>query len=149
MELPRSALEVLASAEDFGGYRFEANCLRGEALRMLERHAEALEPLEQAAEDRPDDVAVNLALGWCYKRTGQLQKAIGALERAQRSNPGQAILPYNLACYWSLAGDKPKALELLKRALGMAPELRMLIPAESDFDALRGDPVFEELAAGR
>ena len=149
LELPHHALEVLESAEDFGSYRFEANCLRGEALRMMERHVEALVPLEQAAEDRPEDAKVNLALGWCYKRTGQLGRAIETLERAARANPNDEILPYNLACYWSLAGDKQKSLGWLKKALEMAPELRRLIPDESDFDFLRGDPAYEQLVDGK
>src|SRR5437016_4815401 len=56
--------------------------LLGEALRELSRYEEALLPLERSADLMPDDIRIWLALGWCYKRTGQLAKAIEALERA-------------------------------------------------------------------
>ena len=51
-----------------------------------------------------------LALGWCYKRTNRLAQAIDSLERALREHPDEALLHYNLACYWSLAANGPKAL---------------------------------------
>src|SRR3954471_2976561 len=56
--------------------------LLGESLRELKRYEEALLLLERSADLIPDDIHVWLALGCCYKRTGQLAKAINALERA-------------------------------------------------------------------
>ncbi len=88
--------------------------LLGEALRELSRYEEALLPLERSADLMPDDIHVLLALGWCYKRTGQLAKAIEALERAVRVDAGEAVLHYNLACYWSLARNRTLALRFLR-----------------------------------
>ena len=79
--------------------------LTGEALRVLGRYRDALKPLEVAASLRPGDVGVAIALGWCYKRTHRLAQAIDALGRAVRHNPDEALLHYNLSCYWSLAGN--------------------------------------------
>ena len=87
--------------------QFEACLLKGEALRSLERYREAIQPLEMAASLRPGDTGVALALGWCYKRTNRLAQAIDALDRARRHNPENPLLHYNLACYWSLAGNPP------------------------------------------
>ncbi len=128
--------------------QFEASFLAGEALRQMERYREALKPLEVASKLRPGDASVAIALGWCYKRTHRLAQAIDALECAGRHNPSEPILQYNLACYWSLAGNAPKALDSLTQALDLEPELRSLIPDEPDFDMLRGDPEFERLAVG-
>ena len=91
--------------------------LLGETLRELECFHEALFPLERSANLMPDDIHVWLALGWCYKRTGHLAKAIVALERAVKIDPGEAILHYNLACYWSLARNRTKSLRYLAHAL--------------------------------
>jgi tetratricopeptide (TPR) repeat protein len=146
--LPARALAVLDSRGDWATMRFEANFLRGEALRSLERYRDALTPLEVAAKLRPGDAAVAIALGWCYKRTHRLAQAIDALERAVRHDSEEPLLHYNLACYWSLAGNADKALDELATALDLEPGLRTLIADESDFDLLRGNPAFERLTVG-
>jgi len=148
LNLPARALEILQGRADWATMQFEASYLTGEALRVLGRHREALKPLEVAAGLRPAQVDVAIALGWCYKRTHRLAQAVDALERALRENPQEALLHYNLACYWSLAANPAKALESLTSALDLKPGLRELIAGESDFDALRGNPEFERLAVG-
>ena len=148
LELPRRSLQILESRPDWSTMQFEANLLKGEALRCLERYREALRPLEIAASLRPSDSRVALALGWCYKRTNRLAQAIDSLERALREHPEHALLHYNLACYWSLAGNSPKALDALSMALELDADLRSLIAEESDFDHLRGDPEFDRLTLG-
>jgi tetratricopeptide (TPR) repeat protein len=146
--LPSHALAVLEARGDWATMRFEASYLKGEALRALERYRDALAPLEVAAKLRPGDVEVAVALGWCYKRTHRLAQAIDALERAARHSPDEPLLHYNLACYWSLAGNAEKALDELATALDLEPRLRALIADESDFDSLRGNPAFERLTIG-
>src|SRR5262245_51210803 len=130
LNLPGRTLEILERRADWATMQFEASFLAGEALRSLERYREALKPLEVAAALRPANVEVAIALGWCYKRTHRLAQAIDALERAERHNPDTALLHYNLACYWSLAGNAPKALDSLAVALDLDAELRGLIPDE-------------------
>jgi tetratricopeptide (TPR) repeat protein len=149
LELPGRSLDILNSRPEWSNMQFEASVLKGEALRNLKHYREALKPLELAAELRPNDARVALALGWCYKRTNRLAQAIDSLERALQENPGQALLHYNLACYWSLAGNSAKALDQLATALELDPELRALIADEADFDRLRGHPEFERLSQGR
>jgi tetratricopeptide (TPR) repeat protein len=148
LNLPARALEILEERADWATMQFEASLLTGEALRSLERYREALKPLELAAKIRPGDVAVAIALGWCYKRTHRLAQAIDALERAERHAPDHPLLHFNLACYWSLAANPGKALDELAIALELEPELRSLLADESDFDALRGNPEFERLTVG-
>jgi tetratricopeptide (TPR) repeat protein len=148
LDLPRSALDILQSRSDWATMQFEASFLTGEALRVLGRYREALKPLEVAAGLKPGDVDVAIALGWCYKRTHRLAQAIDALERAERENPQHALIHFNLACYWSLAGNPAKSLDELTVALELDPKLRNLIPGESDFDAVRGLPEFERLVVG-
>jgi tetratricopeptide (TPR) repeat protein len=149
LSLPQRALEILQNRSDWATMQFEASFLMGEALRSLERYREALKPLEVAAALRPAEIGVAIALGWCYKRTHRLAQAIDALERAGRHNPSPpGLLHYNLACYWSLAGNAAKALDELAAALDLDPDLRNLIADETDFDQLRGNPEFERLTVG-
>jgi tetratricopeptide (TPR) repeat protein len=147
LNLPGKALEILQSRSDWPTMQFESSSLIGETLRVLGRYRDALKPLEVAASLRPGDVGVAIALGWCYKRTHRLAQAIDALGRAVRHNPEVALLHYNLSCYWSLAGNPVMSLQKLTDALELDPDLRTLIPNESDFDAVRGNPDFDRLAA--
>jgi tetratricopeptide (TPR) repeat protein len=145
LELPERALEILHSRSDWGEFSFEVNLLTGEALRAQGHYREALEPLEAAARLRATDLSVSIALGWCYKRTHRLAQAIDALDRAFNEHPDEAILPYNLACYWTLAGNREKALVALATALELDPDYRDQIDGESDFDLIREDPDFQQL----
>ena len=149
LDLPRRALEILEGRQDWMSMQFEASLFKGEALSGLNRYRDALRPLEVAAALRPGDLRVALALGWCFKRTNRLAQAIDSLERALKEHPDEALLHYNLACYWSLAANGSKALDELSTALDLDPNLRTLITNESDFAGLRGDPEFERLVFGR
>ena len=148
LELPHRTLQILEERRDWSPMPFEAGFLKGEALRCLDRYREAIKPLEAAAAIRPGDTQVALALGWCYKRTNRLAQAIDALERALREHRDEPLLHYNLACYWSLAGESARALEALSTALDLDPDLRALIAEEQDFDQLRGNPEFDRLIMG-
>lgn len=145
LEMPGNALRILEGRSEWPLMTFEANFLKGEALRSLDRHREALACLEVAASLRPEDVAVALAQGWCYKRTNRLAEAVDALERALRQEPDNALIHYNLACYWSLAANAPKALEELAIALQLRPEMRRMVADEGDFDSIRNETAFERL----
>jgi Flp pilus assembly protein TadD len=146
--LPDHALQTLGRLGDPKGFDGQSLYLWGEALRASNRYLEALLPLQRAAKAAPNDIRISVALGWCYKRTGQLKLAIEALELALLIEPEEAVLRYNLACYLSLAGRKRRALRYLAQALEIDPSYRRLIPAESDFDRLRDDPEFHAICEG-
>jgi Flp pilus assembly protein TadD len=145
--MPHHALQTLGRLGDPTGFDADALYLWGEGLRAMQRHFEALMPLERAARLAPEDVRVRVALGWCYKRTGRLDLAIASLEKAANINPSEALLRYNLACYLSLAGQKRQALQYLSQALAMDPVYRDMVEEETDFDPIRSDPEFRAICA--
>jgi hypothetical protein len=55
------------------------------------------------------------------------------------------VLHYNLACYWSLARRRDRALDCLSHALELDVAYRALIDDEPDFDPLRNDPEFRSI----
>ena len=116
--------------------------LRGRAYRVMERYAEAIEPLTAAKEADPENIHVLLTLGWCYKRVDRIDAAIQALEDALAVKPDEAIILYNLACYWSLANNVPLALFYLSRAFDLDPDYRDMVAEETDFDPMRDHPEF-------
>ncbi len=133
--------------------RYLYHSLTAESLRLIERFDEALPHLHAAKEERPSAIPTYVGLGWCYKRTGQLHKAIESLEEAEqvaRSHdiPSHlALILYNLACYHSLAGDKEKMLGRLREALSIDDEYRRSVADETDFDPFRHDPAFVALVS--
>lgn len=143
--LAQRALDALAPAAESSAQRMEFLYLTGLAFRAMHRYAEAVPPLVAAAELSPDNVPIWLALGWCYKRIGRLDKAIQSLEQALAANQQEAIVHYNLACYCSLAGDVDRALRFLAQSFDMDPHYRDLVGDESDFDPVRDLPDFQAL----
>jgi Flp pilus assembly protein TadD len=143
--MARHALEVLARYGDPDSLNEHGLYLKGECLRALGEFDEALKPLYKAAQADPDNVGVWLALGWCHKRTGRIDLAIESLEEALAVEPSDALVHYNLACYWALVGKKRQALSYLAKAFDLKEEYRTLVADEPDFDAIRSDPGFQAL----
>jgi tetratricopeptide (TPR) repeat protein len=145
--LAQRALAILDRLGRREARRSPALYLRGLALREMERYCEAIEPLKEAAESEPENIHIWLALGWCEKRCGRLDLAIQALEEALAVDSSEAIIHYNLACYWSLAANVKLALDYLSRAFDIDPNYRDLVAAESDFDPIRHHPEFQALTS--
>lgn len=121
--------------------------LKGQAYRVMERHAEAVDALLEARDLDTDNVHVLLALGWCYKRLGKIDSAIQALEDALACCPDDAIIHYNLACYWALVQNVPLALVYLSQSFDLDPDYRDMVATEPDFDPLRDHPEFVALTS--
>ena len=66
--------------------------------------------VSKAGNQEPENVGLLMGMAWCYKRIDRLSRAIDSMEEAYRAHPDEAVVLYNLACYFSLAGNKPKAL---------------------------------------
>jgi tetratricopeptide (TPR) repeat protein len=76
-----------------------------------------------------------------------LDRAIESLEEALTVDPSGAIIHYNLACYWSLAGSVDVALAYLGNAFEIDASFRDLVDGEVDFDPIREHPAFRELTS--
>lgn len=147
LNMPRQALEMLDRIDKPGTFRGQHLYLKGEALRALERYQEAVPVLVDAVDLAPSNIHAWLALGWCYKRIDQLDKAIDSLERAREVDASEPLIEYNLACYYSLQGSKSQALASLSRAISANPAFRDLVGRETDFDPIRSDPGFQALVS--
>ena len=145
--LAQRAIDVLSQLEETDGRRAQILYLKGQALRAMERYTEAIAPLCESAELDPENIHVWLALGWCQKRSGRLDLAIQALEEALAADSSEAIVHYNLACYWSLANNAKLAVAYLSRAFDIDCNFRDLVAEETDFDPLRNHPDFLALTS--
>ncbi len=146
-QLARRALAMLQSARQIGGDSSEALYLEGEALRTMHCWSDAIKPLEAALDENSESIHIHLALAWCYKRIGKLDLAIEALEAGLIVDPTAGILYYNLACYWSLAGNARLAVNYLTEAFDLDAEYRDMVGREEDFNPIRNHPAFVSLTS--
>ena len=79
-------------------------------------------------------------------RVGLVSKALRPVESGRRydarGHEDEPLVDYNLACYYSLEGQKPLAIVHLAAAIESDPTYRDLVHDEPDFDPLRSDPNF-------
>ena len=142
----RHALEALERTEHRELLGFQSSFLAGEALRGLGRHGEALEMYEQSLELDSENITLYVSMATCHKRLDNIEQAIEVLEDALMIEPASAEVLYSLACYWSVARGRRRALNFLSRALDRDRQLRAMLDAETDFDPIRSDPRFRSLS---
>ncbi|HEY0981109.1 tetratricopeptide repeat protein [Schlesneria sp.] len=147
LNMPDHALRELGHIEDVGDERYNVSMLHGEALLMKGEMQPALDDFREAHKEKPTELNALMRMAWCYKRVDQLPRAIDAMKLAYQFHKDVPVVLYNLACYYSLAGEKFEALSWLGRAFRMDRELLKLVPRETDFDPLRNDLDFQHLMA--
>ena len=117
----------------------------GQALRLLGRYQQAVGPLLSAVRRQPAQRSGWVALGWCLKRSGQVDRAASVLAQAISAVPDDAVLHFNFACYLALLGQAEPAISELLWALDLDPELRRRLASEHDFDPIRANPAFQAI----
>jgi tetratricopeptide (TPR) repeat protein len=145
LDLPDRALRELSEIDDKDESSYEYYLLRGEALRAKSDHRTALDAFRKALEIKPDDLSALMGMAWCFKRIDRVSQSIDTMLHAYDAHKEVPVVLYNLACYYSLSGEKELALSWLGRALRMDRGFTKLIPREADFDSLREDPDFLHL----
>jgi hypothetical protein len=97
----------------------------------------------------PDSIERTLSELWDPVRplyeAGEYGEAADRGRELIEAHPDQGYLYYNVACCESLAGRTADALEHLRQVIGMWEGGRELARADSDFDPIRDEPVFQEL----
>jgi tetratricopeptide (TPR) repeat protein len=145
LELPDAALRRLGLFQDAESTPAAVEQLRGEVYRQKEDYEKALRHFERVPTQDGKHLELRMSMAWCFKRIGRLDKAIEAMKLAYRESPKTAVVLYNLACYYALAGEKDEALSWLGRAIRMDGSYRQRVPKESDFDSIRNDRDFQYL----
>ncbi|MDQ1311294.1 MAG: adenylate cyclase, partial [Pseudomonadota bacterium] len=64
-----------------------------------------------------------------------------------RARPDEFGTAYNLACAYSVLGERDKAIDMLERAARQGGGNLGWIRQDPDFDSLRDDPRFQRLVA--
>ncbi len=78
---------------------------------------------------------------------GDYAEVVARGRAALEAGPQYGLLFYNVACCESLTGETTEALEHLRRAIELSEQFRDYAKNDSDLDAIRGEPAFQQLVA--
>lgn len=105
---PQKVLELSQGLAEDDLLRFDYHLLRGLAHMQAGRYAEAIVDLEAGSAAYDSDVRLLNALGFCFSRIGQKDKARAALEASLRLNPDQDRARQLLAALEKIQDGKTK-----------------------------------------
>ena len=97
LNMPQNALSMLARIDDAGTFRGQQLYLTGEALRALERFAEALPHYEATLETYPNVPEAQCNFATALAMTSHVAEAIAHYEIALRLKPDFSAARENLA----------------------------------------------------
>ena len=113
--------------------------------------------IDLRVDDHPEPIdelsrllSIQLAYSALFKagalnKEGDLEGAVREAERAAELNPDIPEVLYDLACYYSLAGNTERALATLDRALSLAPEFKKMASEDPDLKPLRAEEAFKTM----
>lgn len=93
----------------------------------------------------PDDVRAIYLHAAHMPELGRAEEGERLIRQALELAPDDGPVLYNSACFYSLAGNKDKALDLLEKAMHQGAAGLTWIKHDSDFDPLRDEPRFKAL----
>ena len=117
-EAQRLCRVILQAAPQYTG----ALHLLGVVTSELGRHEEAIVPLEQAVQLRPDVAAFHSNLGLVYQRAGNLERAAAQQEEAIRLAPAFAGAHFTLGVVRREQGKLDEALAAYREAIRLQPD---------------------------
>jgi tetratricopeptide (TPR) repeat protein len=145
LEMPEHALREIGQIG--GKVRDAADCLRlkGDAFKALLRDDDAVTAYTRTLVEWPDCLPALLGIATCYRRLGQLGRAVAAVEDANRYHPNEPAVLFALARLYMLTGETSRALGWLGRAVRMCPEVGGWAEADEDFSCVKQNPYFQLL----
>jgi tetratricopeptide (TPR) repeat protein len=144
-QLAKRAIRLVLELQPDASQRWQRDLVLGQALRLLKKYDLAVRPLLASVRRNPAERQGWIALGWCLKRTGELERAANVAAKGILHHPNDAVLHYNLACYLALLQQSELAISEIIWALELKPQLRKRLAKEPDFKALRDNDAFQAI----
>ena len=119
----------------------------GDRARAAETGRIALAGLTRQTELEPDNARAHYMAALAHARLGDAAAGLPLVETALRVRPDDFATMYNSACYFSLAGDRERALALLDQAMRTGAGNPDWIEFDTDLAPLRPDPRFRAIVA--
>ena len=119
----------------------------GQAALQDENFEAAIAAFRKATELEPQNGRAWHLLGYSLHGSKRLDEALKVHLKATEFKEVAHIATYNVACVYSLKGDKKLALEWLQKAVALGFNDKNQVANDPDFDNLRDDPAFKQLVA--
>lgn len=124
----------------------------GQTQLGLGRNDEAMATARRALElmpnyllQNPDDSRARMFYAVTLCDVGQTEAALREGEAAIEASPGDSVMLYNAACLYSRLGEKRRAVDTLREAVGAGVRNFEWMKHDPDLNSLRDDPEFLEL----
>jgi adenylate cyclase len=97
----------------------------------------------------PDDSRARLFYALALLEVGRREEAVMEGAAAIDLSPGDSVMLYNGACFYSKLGETRRAIDTLRQAIAAGVTNFGWMKHDPDFDPIRNDPEFIELMQGR
>lgn len=117
------------------------------ADELFTRHEwkEAAAEYEKFIETHADDGRVWYNLGYSYHMAKQFDRAFKAFGRSAELGARKGDSLYNIACGYSLSGEKDQAIQWLQKAVDAGYGDTNNMNGDSDLDNIRDDPRYQKI----
>ncbi len=131
---------------------YQAPLLVTQVYRSLGKEAEVREAYERGVrlvkrhlKLNPDDLRALVLGAHAVFQVDERELGLTWANRALELSPDDRGVLYNLACFYSLADERVKALDCLERAALVGRVTREWVENDSDLDPIREEPRFQAL----
>jgi serine/threonine protein kinase/Flp pilus assembly protein TadD len=97
----------------------------------------------------PDDARSHIYYAIDLAQAGRTEEARAEAARALELSPGDSLMMYNIACFYSRLGETRLAVESLSNSIAAGLEDYEWIKRDPDFDTIRNEPAYMELMKGK
>jgi adenylate cyclase len=126
---------------------YQAPLLVTQVYRSLGREAEVRSAFERGVrlvrkhvKLNPDDARALVLGAHALMESGETKLATDWAKRALEQSPDDRAVLYNLACFYSLSGEKETAIDCLEKSAAVGRVTREWIEHDSDLDPIREEP---------
>jgi serine/threonine protein kinase/tetratricopeptide (TPR) repeat protein len=117
----------------------------GEQKLMEKTARRGIERARRHLLQHPDDARAHYMTAFMLHRLNEPERALEHAKLAEKLSPDDPGTQYNLACFYALAGERDRALDLLEHIAGSGFGNLDWIDRDPDLDSLRDDPRFHAL----
>ena len=110
------------------------------------RWAPAVKIYETFLRDKPNNGRAWFNLGYALHFSSEHGRAIQAFEKSVQLGYRKPTCLYNIACAYSMMGNRDAAFEFLDKAVEAGFDIEGYINGDDDLDNLRSDPRFERFS---
>lgn len=121
----------------------------GDKAKQEEVMATLLDVYPRYLAQHPDDARSHIYYAIDLAQVGRTEEAHTEAARALELSPGDSLMMYNIACFYSRLGDKQLAIKSLQDSMLAGLEDYEWIKRDADFDGIRNEPAYIELLKGK